>query len=52
MGVLFYIIAAIFVAAWALGVFVYGKEGLIHTLLILAILAVLFRFIQKGKKLI
>lgn len=45
---LFYIIAVIIVVIWALGFFVYGASGLIHLLLIIAIIVVVLRLI-KGK---
>jgi len=42
MGSLLYIIAIILVIGWVLGTFVYSVGGLIHILLVLAIIAVLF----------
>ena len=45
---LLYIIAVIIVVTWALGFFVYGASGLIHLLLIIAVIAVVLRLI-KGK---
>lgn len=41
-----YLIAAIFVMAWILGVFIFGLTGIIHILLILAIAAMLIRIFR------
>jgi hypothetical protein len=49
MGNLLYIIAVILVIAWAIGFFAYSTGGLIHILLVIAIIAVLFRVIS-GRK--
>jgi hypothetical protein len=40
-----YIVAAILVIAWAIGFFGYRTGGVIHTLLIIAIIVVLIRII-------
>jgi hypothetical protein len=45
MSYLLYLIALILVISWLLGFFMYGAGGLIHALLVLAIIAVLFRLI-------
>jgi len=45
---LLYTIAVIMVILWALGFLVYGATGIIHVLLLLAVIAVVFRLI-KGK---
>ena len=45
MGGILYIIAVILVIGWAIGVFFYSVGGLIHILLVLAIIAVLIRLI-------
>jgi len=45
MSSLLYIIAIILVIGWILGAFVYSVGGLIHILLVLAVIAVLFRLI-------
>jgi hypothetical protein len=42
---LFYIVAVILVIGWVFGFFVYNVGGLIHILLIIAVIAVLFRII-------
>lgn len=49
MGNLLYIIAVILIIGWAVGFVGYSAGGLIHILLVLAIIAVLVRLIQGGK---
>lgn len=49
MGNLLYIIAVILVIFWAVGFFAYTAGGIIHVLLVLAIIAVLIRVIQGNK---
>ncbi|MCO4292562.1 lmo0937 family membrane protein [Solitalea sp. MAHUQ-68] len=46
MNSLLYLIAVILVIGWILGFFVYSAGGLIHILLVLAIIAVLVNFIR------
>ncbi len=46
MGNLLYVIAVILVIAWAIGFVGYGTSGLIHILLVIAIIVVLLRVIQ------
>lgn len=46
MGSILYIIAVILLIGWAIGVFFYSVGGLIHILLVLAIIAILFRLIS------
>jgi hypothetical protein len=46
MGSLLYIIAVILVLAWAIGFFAYSATGIIHILLVIALIAVIFRVIQ------
>jgi len=46
MSNLLYLIAVILVVFWAIGFFAYSVGGIIHILLILAIIAVLFRVIS------
>lgn len=48
MSNLLYTIAVILVILWALGFFAYGMGNIIHILLVIAIIAILFRVI-KGK---
>lgn len=49
MGNLLYIVAVILVIGWLLGVFVYSATGLIHLLLVIAIIAILLQVIR-GRK--
>lgn len=46
MGNLLYAIAVILIIIWAVGFLGYASGGLIHLLLVIAIIAVLFRVIQ------
>lgn len=48
MGNLLYLIAVILVIGWILGFFVYSLGGLIHILLVLAIIAILLRLIRNA----
>lgn len=43
---LLYSIAVVMVIFWALGFFVYSAGALIHVLLVIAVIAVIFRLIQ------
>lgn len=49
MGNLLYIIAVILIIAWAIGFFAFSAGGIIHILLVIAVIAVLIRIIQ-GRK--
>jgi hypothetical protein len=49
MGNLLYIVAVILLIGWAIGMFGFHAGGFIHILLVIAIIAVLFRIIQ-GRK--
>lgn len=49
MGNLLYTIAVIMVLAWAIGFIAYDAGGIIHVLLVIALIAVILRIIQ-GKK--
>jgi hypothetical protein len=51
MGNLLYFIAVIMIIAWVIGFFAFSAGGIIHILLVIAIIAVLLRIIQ-GKKII
>ena len=46
MGSLLYIIAVILVIGWLIGFVGYGAGGIIHILLVIAIIAILFRIIS------
>lgn len=50
MGNLLYVIAVILIICWAIGFVAYGVGGIIHILLVIALIAVIMRLIQ-GKKL-
>ena len=45
MSSLLYLIALVLIIGWLLGVFVYSVGGLIHILLVLAVVAILLRLI-------
>lgn len=47
-GNILYIIAVILIICWLLGTFVYSLGGLIHILLVLAIIAILLRVIRRA----
>jgi predicted ferric reductase len=49
MGNLLYIIAVILIIAWAIGFIGYSAGGIIHVLLVIAVIAIIFRLIQ-GKR--
>jgi hypothetical protein len=49
MGNILYIIAVILLISWAVGFFAYSAGGIIHILLIIAIVAVLLRIISGNK---
>lgn len=51
MGNLLYIIAVLLIIGWAIGFIGYGVGGLIHILLVIAVIAILFRLIQ-GRQLV
>lgn len=50
MGNLLYIVAVILIIAWLIGLVGYSAGGLIHILLVIAIIAILFQVIQ-GRRL-
>lgn len=45
MGNILYFVAVVLVIAWAIGFFAYSFGGLVHILLVIALLAVIFRVI-------
>jgi Family of unknown function (DUF5670) len=51
MNSLLYIIAVVLVIGWLLGFFVFHAGGIIHALLVIAIIVVLLRVIQ-GRKIL
>lgn len=48
MRSILYILAVIFVIGWLLGVFVWSATGLIHILIVLAIIALLLGIIKRA----
>lgn len=50
MGNLLYIVAVVLVIMWATGFLFYNVGGVIHVLLIIAIIAVLLRLIRGGNR--
>jgi hypothetical protein len=49
MGNLLYIVAVILIIAWAIGFIGYSMGGVIHILLVIAVIAIILRVIQ-GRK--
>jgi hypothetical protein len=49
MGNLLYVIAVILIIGWLLGVFAFNVGGIIHVLLVIAVIVILLRIIQ-GRK--
>jgi hypothetical protein len=49
MGNLLYIIAVFLLIIWAIGFFAYSAGGIIHILLVIALVSILLRVIQ-GRK--
>ena len=45
---LLYIVAVILIIGWALGVFFYSATGLIHVLLVIAIIAIILGVIRRA----
>ncbi|MBW6535499.1 MAG: lmo0937 family membrane protein [Mariniphaga sp.] len=46
MGNLLYIIAVILIIAWAVGFIGYSAGGLIHVLLVIAVIAIIIKLVQ------
>jgi hypothetical protein len=51
MGNLLYIIAVILIIGWLVGFFAFHVGGIIHVLLVIALIAIILRVIQ-GKKIV
>jgi len=49
MGNLLYIVAVILIIAWAVGFFAYSVGGIIHILLVIALIAIILRVIQGNR---
>ena len=47
MGNLLYIIAVVLIICWAIGFFAYGAGAIIHVLLVIAVIAILLKFIRR-----
>ena len=45
MGNLLYVVAVILIIGWAIGVFAYSAGGLIHILLVIAVIAIILKII-------
>ncbi len=50
MGNLLYMLAAILVIAWAIGFIGYSAGGLIHILLVIAVISIIFQVIQGRRR--
>lgn len=48
MRSLLYIIAVILIIGWLLGVFAYSASGLIHILIVLAVIAILLGILRRA----
>ncbi len=48
MNSILYVIAVILIIGWLLGIFVYSASGLIHILLVLAVVSILLTLIRRG----
>ena len=48
MGNILYLVAVILVIGWAIGVFAYSASGIIHFLLVLALISVLLKIIRRA----
>ena len=51
MGNLLYVVAVILIIGWLLGLFAFHVGGIIHVLLVIAIIVILIRVIQGRKPL-
>ena len=49
MGNLLYLIAVVMVIAWAIGFLGYHAGGLIHMLLVIAVIAILLKVIRRAE---
>jgi hypothetical protein len=49
MGNLLYVVAVVLLIGWALGFFVFSAGSIIHTLLVIALIAVLFQVIRGAR---
>lgn len=51
MSNLLYLVAVVLIIFWAIGFFAYSAGGIIHVLLVIAVISILLRIIQ-GKKVV
>lgn len=51
MGNLLYVVAVLLIIGWAVGVIGYSAGGVIHILLVIALIAIILRVIQGRKPL-
>lgn len=49
MSNLLYIVAVILIIFWAIGFFAYSAGGIIHVLLVIAVISILLRVIQGNR---
>ncbi len=49
MGNILYIVAVILVVAWLLGYFAFHVGGIIHILLVIAVIAIILQVIRGGR---
>jgi hypothetical protein len=52
MGNLLYYLAVILIIGWAIGFFGYAAGGIIHVLLVIAVIAIILRVIQGNKPIV
>jgi hypothetical protein len=50
MSYLLYVVAVILIIGWAVGFFAYSAGGIIHVLLVIAIIAILFEVIRGRRR--
>ena len=48
MGNILYLVAVVLVIGWAIGVFAYSASGIIHFLLVLALISILLKIIRRA----
>jgi hypothetical protein len=48
MRTILFLIALVMIVGWLLGVFMYSATGLIHVLLVIAVISILLGFIRTG----
>ncbi len=48
MNNLLYLVAVILIIGWAVGFFAYSAGGMIHILLVIALIAIILRVIQRA----